>query len=133
MSLISDVIDCLNEERVKARLFVLTSNRFLMQTAQQHAEFMAGKQALSHVGQNRSTFDERIRATGYDFSVAAENIARGAVDAEGVVGLWMDSPPHRANILNASFRDVGLGISPTEPEDGSVTRYWSLSLAAPLD
>ena len=132
MSLITDVIDCLNAERTKANLPALTPNSLLMQTAQQHAEFMDRKQALSHMGKDRSTFDQRIRATGYNFSTAAENVALGAVDAAGVVEMWMNSPPHRANILNDKVCDVGLGISPVEPEDASVTRYWSLSLAAPL-
>jgi uncharacterized protein YkwD len=132
MSLITDVIDCLNEERRAANLPALTPNNLLMQTAQQHADFMARKQALSHEGANRSTFDERIRATGYIFSTAAENIALGAVSAAGVVRMWMDSPPHRANILNAQVCDAGLGISPAEPETADIIRYWSLSLAAPL-
>ena len=132
MSLITDVIDGLNEERQKAGLPPLTMNDKLMQTAQQHAEYMDQKQALSHMGRNRSSFDERIHATGYTFSTAAENVALGAVDAAGVVKMWMDSPPHRANILNDKVSDVGLGISPATPETPEVTRYWSLSLAAPL-
>lgn len=132
MSLISDVIDCLNAERGKENLPPLTANDQLMQTAQQHAEFMARKQALSHTGEDGSTFDERIRDSGYIFLTAAENVALGAVDAAGVVNMWMESPPHRANILNRQVVDVGLGISPQTPESAGILRYWSLSLAAPL-
>lgn len=130
MSLITDVLVCLNDQRREAGLAPLTSNSLLMQTARQHAEFMNAAQVLSHGGENRSTFEERIRATGYRFTAAAENVAKGAVNADGVVRLWMDSPPHRANILNPNLRDVGLGISPEESED-IIERYWSLSLAAP--
>jgi uncharacterized protein YkwD len=132
MSLINEVIDGLNEDRRKAGLPPLMMNDKLMQTAAQHAEYMDQKQTLSHLGRDGSTFDERIRATGYSFSTAAENVALGAVDAAGVVKMWMDSPPHRANILNEKVSDVGLGISPATPETSDVTRYWSLSLAAPL-
>ena len=132
MSLISDVVDCLNEQRRNANLPALAQNTLLMQTAQQHAEFMNNTQVLSHDGANGSTFDQRITATGYRFSVAAENVAMGAVSAAGVVEMWMNSPPHRANILNAKVVDVGLGISPATPETADITRYWSLTLAAPL-
>ncbi|MBO0334403.1 CAP domain-containing protein [Sneathiella sp. CAU 1612] len=132
MSLITDVIDCLNAEREKVDLPALSPNDKLMLTAQQHAEFMDRKQALSHSGAGGSTFDQRILATGYKFTAAAENVALGAVDAAGVVQMWMDSPPHRANILNAQVTEVGLGISPAQPEAPEVTRFWSLTLAAPL-
>ncbi|MDF2366497.1 CAP domain-containing protein [Sneathiella sp.] len=131
MSLITDVIDGLNAERKEANLPPLTANNLLMQTAQQHAEFMERKQALSHLGAGRTTFDQRIHSVGYNFSTAAENVALGAVNAAGVVKMWMDSPPHRANILNDKVTDVGLGISPRTPEKPEVMRYWSLSLAAP--
>jgi uncharacterized protein YkwD len=132
MSLITDVIDGLNAERATASLAPLTVNELLIQTAQQHAEYMDRKQALSHLGVGQTTFDQRIHSVGYSFSTAAENVALGAVDAAGVVKMWMDSPPHRANILNDKVTDVGLGISPKTPETPDVTRYWSLSLAAPV-
>ncbi|WP_373085071.1 CAP domain-containing protein [Sneathiella sp.] len=84
MSLITDVLVCLNDQRREAGLAPLTSNSLLMQTARQHAEFMNAAQVLSHGGENRSTFEERIRATGYRFTAAAENVAKGAVNADGV-------------------------------------------------
>lgn len=132
MSLITDVIDYLNAEREKVDLPTLAPNDLLMQTAQQHAEFMDRKQALSHSGAGGSTFDQRILATGYKFSTAAENVALGAVDAAGVVKMWMDSPPHRDNILHAEVTEAGLGLSPAQPETPEVPRFWSLTLAAPL-
>ncbi|MZR31065.1 CAP domain-containing protein [Sneathiella litorea] len=132
MSLIADVIDCLNAERDQVSLPALAPNDLLMQTAREHAEFMDQKQVLSHTGADGSTFGQRIQGTGYNFSAAAENVALGAFDAAGVVTLWMNSPPHRANILNDKVTDVGLGISPAHPEAAKVSRYWSLSLAAPL-
>ena len=132
MSLFSDVIDCINKERQKACLPALIRNDLLMQTAHQHAEFMDKKQTLSHQGANGSSFDQRIHGVGYNFSTAAENIALGAVSATGVVQMWMESPPHRANILNNKVTEVGIGISPALPDTPDVSRYWSLTLAAPL-
>lgn len=134
MSLLYAVLDHLNSARDKFGLDPLTLNSRLMLAAQQHANFMAEKQLLSHLGRHRSSFDQRIRDTGYVFQAAAENVALGAMDAETVVELWMKSPPHRANILNKTVTEAGIGISPpeTENEPPFPRRYWSLSLAAPL-
>ena len=93
---------------------------------------MEKKQVLSHMGQNNSAFDARIKVTEYVFSVAAENAALGAVDAAGVVDFWMERPPHRANILYEQITDLGIGIAPDEHSENTVLRYWSLTLAAPL-
>jgi uncharacterized protein YkwD len=141
----TDVLTFLNVQRRKAKLNPLKPEYRLMETAQQHAEFMYKKQALSHSGirisdlspgaanrERASGFSERIRATGYLFSVAAENIALGALDPAGVVKIWMDSPPHRANILNPEVTDVGFGLSEPDDPDQTILRYWSLSLAAPI-
>jgi len=135
MPLITEMLNSLNTARTAEGLTPLRLNDKLTVAAQQHADFMREKQLLSHMGKNRSSFDQRILDTGYRFRTAAENIALGALDPEGVVELWMRSPPHRANVLNTDVIDAGIGISPVE---GSETtgrplprRYWSLSLAAP--
>lgn len=145
MTLRTTIMDDLNMERLNAGLLPLKPDKRLMETAQQHAEFMNKKQALSHSGAKlmalhpgvsksaqASEFADRIRVTGYLFSVAAENIALGAVDAAGLVRLWMNSPPHRGNILNALVTDVGIGFSEPDTADTTILRYWSLSLAAPI-
>jgi hypothetical protein len=54
------------------------------------------------------TFDQRIRAAGYP-SPGGENIAKGYVSASAVMTGWMNSPGHRANILNCSFTALGVG------------------------
>ncbi len=134
MPLLDNVLENLNSARAEAGVFPLTLNSCLMKAAQQHANFMFEKQLLSHTGKGRSSFDQRIRATGYVFQAAAENIALGATDAMTVVEMWMKSPPHRANILNAELTQAGIGIAPSdEGRNGSLPRrYWSLSLATPL-
>jgi uncharacterized protein YkwD len=141
----TDAIAFLNTQRLKAGLPGLNPEYRLMETAQQHAEFMHKKQALSHAGikitiltpgaangGRASSFSDRIRATGYLFSAAAENIALGALDPAGVIKIWMESPPHRANILNPEVTDLGIGLSDSNDPDQTILRYWSLSLAAPI-
>lgn len=145
MTLITDIIDSLNRERLEEKLLPLTPDKRLMETAQQHAEFMEKKQVLSHSGvklsilnsattssAQASNFADRIRASGYLFSVAAENIALGAVDAAELVRLWMNSPAHRDNILNAHVTNAGIGFSKPNSPEPYLLRYWSLSLAAPI-
>ncbi|MCR9214890.1 MAG: CAP domain-containing protein [Proteobacteria bacterium] len=134
MPLLNAVLQHLNSARVAAGIATLTLNPNLTLAAQQHANFMCEKQLLSHSGKGRSSFDQRIKATGYVFQAAAENVALGAMDAQTVVELWMISPPHRANILNAELKEVGIGIAPQEEGKGRALprRYWSLSLARPL-
>jgi len=145
MTLKTTILEDLNMARINKGLLPLKPDKRLMATAQQHAEFMNKKQALSHSGAKlltlhpgvsksaqASDFADRIRATGYLFSIAAENIALGSVDAAGLVRLWMNSPPHRDNILNARVTDMGIGFSEPDTPETTILRYWSLSLAAPI-
>jgi uncharacterized protein YkwD len=54
---------------------------------------------------------DRMRAAGYKGSSYGENIAKGQRTCEEVMQGWMDSPGHRANILNPSFATIGIGIA----------------------
>jgi hypothetical protein len=51
-----------------------------------------------------------IDKTGYSYSVAGENLARGFVSADGMVDAWMDSPTHKKNILDKDFRETGIAV-----------------------
>jgi len=51
-----------------------------------------------------------IQNEGYNYSIAGENLAMGFSTAEGVVSAWMNSPMHRANILNPEFQNIGVGV-----------------------
>ncbi len=53
-------------------------------------------------------FDYWLRSGGYAGRCDAENIAEGQKSPREVFGSWMNSPGHRANILNPSYRDVGV-------------------------
>jgi uncharacterized protein YkwD len=76
---------------------------------------MAARGYFSHSSANGSTFDRRIahyyRAVrGRDWSVG-ENLlwSSPGIAASGALQLWKESPPHRANLLRAAWRDVGIG------------------------
>lgn len=99
-----------NQQRASNGEAGLTENAKLDQAAQSKASDMAARDYWSHNtpdGQSPWTF---ITAAGYSYSTAGENLAYGfATSADTITG-WMNSPGHRANILNASFTEVGFGI-----------------------
>lgn len=81
-------------------------------------------EAISHTGTDGSTMVSRVEAQGYTgWARLAENIAAGQLTPEEVVDDWMASPGHRANIVNCSLREIGIGFVAAE---GSVYgTYWA--------
>jgi uncharacterized protein YkwD len=66
-------------------------------------------------------FAGRIRKTGYRGTTVGENIAWGSgpyATPRSIVRMWMYSPGHRANILRASFTEIGIGVALGAPEAG---------------
>lgn len=94
----------------------------LQAAAEAHAEFLSRTGNFSHDGPGGSTPRSRAARAGYQACLTAENIARGQPDIRSVVATWMDSPPHRANILNPQVTQYGFARA------GSV---WVLVLARP--
>ena len=93
----------------------------LLDAAQSHTESMAFGDYFAHVGPGGETPLTRMRRTGYISSSGhvgyevGENIAWGSLwlgDPKSIVSAWMASPGHRANILDAHFRETGIGVSP---------------------
>jgi uncharacterized protein YkwD len=110
----------INRERTDHGEQPLQSDAHLQQAAQEHSEDMASRDYFEHVGPRGDTPVARMRTTGYIFSshvgyAIGENIAWGTLwlaSPRAIVSSWMQSPGHRANILDAHFRDSGIGISP---------------------
>ncbi len=82
----------------------------LAASAQAHAVDMAATGVFSHTSADGRTWDARIRATTWRWP-GGENIAYGQTSAAEVMAAWLASPPHRANILRAEFRWIGVGYS----------------------
>src|SRR5262249_49423581 len=77
--------------------------------AQEHAGNMAKQEKLSHTLDGKGAV-ERMTAAGYKGKRMAENIAYTTSGVEAAMTWWMNSPPHRANILSPEHRDVGVGV-----------------------
>lgn len=112
-----------NVERKQNALAGLTLNPTLSQAAQAKANDMITRNYWSHVtpdGQEPWVF---INQTGYAYQAAGENLAYGFADNVSTVTGWMNSPGHRANILNGVYSEVGFGIahSPDYQGEGEQT------------
>ncbi|WP_282204860.1 CAP domain-containing protein [Kitasatospora fiedleri] len=88
----------------------MRSNAKLATAALRHSEDMAARNFFDHTNPDGAGPQQRIDAVGYAWSGWGENIARGQKDAAAVMESWMNSPGHRANILNCKFTELGVGV-----------------------
>ncbi len=116
----AEVLALVNQARADAGCRALTANGTLNRVADTYAGVMADTQNLSHTGPDGSSVGDRVTRSGYTWSSVGENIARGQADAEAVMDVWMKSPGHRANILNCSFREMGIDV-----DQGSGGPWWT--------
>ena len=110
-SVVQQVVALVNKERAAAGCSPVTVNDALTRAAQKHSDAMAASGRLSHTGADGSTMASRVEAEGYDWSTLGENIAQGQRTPEEVMADWMSSPGHRENILNCSFKEIGVGVN----------------------
>lgn len=106
-----NVISLTNQSRAEFGLTALKSNEKLRIAAQAKADDMLAKQYFAHNTPDGKTPWDFIKAAGYSYLVAGENLAVDFLEAENVEEAWMNSPGHRANILNKDFEEIGIGIS----------------------
>ncbi len=109
-SLAGQVIDLVNAERADAGCSPVSNESHLAAAAQGHSDDMSARNYFSHTTPEGTTFDQRIRAAGYD-KPGAENIAKGQSNAAKVMDAWMNSEGHRANILNCKLKKIGVGVN----------------------
>lgn len=102
------VLQLINAERAKHGLAPVRYSGILDNAAEKHATHMSLVGKMAHDGIGDGTPGERIRAEGFRRSWG-ENVATGQTSPEQVVREWMNSPTHRRNILDADFRQMGVG------------------------
>jgi hypothetical protein len=115
-----------NHERTKQGLAPLKWSATLATAARQHALRMAAQNTLSHQLPGEPGMAERASHAGARFSSLAENVAEGP-NAESIHQQWMNSPPHRANLLDAKLDSVGIAVA---ERDGVLFAVEDFSLAA---
>ena len=104
-----EVIRLVNEIRVQNGLSALTYNWELSRVARYKSQDMVDNRYFSHTSPTYGTPFQMIRAFGLSYRSAGENIAYGQRTPQAVVNAWMNSSGHRANILNASYTQIGVG------------------------
>ncbi len=104
----SSIIDLTNVDRAAAGLPALHSSALLAKAAQEKADDMALKGYFAHTSPDGTTPWHWFSAVGYDFIYAGENLAINYDDSAMVVNAWMNSPAHRANILNPQYTEIGI-------------------------
>ena len=105
----SEVIRLVNEQRVQNGLKPLTANWELSRVARYKSQDMVDNRYFSHTSPTYATPFQMMRSFGLNFRTAGENIAYGQRTPQAVVNGWMNSSGHRANILNASYTQIGVG------------------------
>lgn len=124
-----ELIELTNEHRISVGCGPLTLDPRLGQAAREHSVDMAMYNYFDHTDRlGRSPFD-RMAAVGYVRRMAGENLAAGRWRPADALRQWLDSPPHRANIENCSFTQIGVGIGATS--HSYYTYYWTQLLAVP--
>jgi len=109
-----NIITLTNASRTTSQLTSLKENGALDQAAQAKADDMLKNQYFAHTSPTGLTPWSFIQNAKYNYIIAGENLAINYYSAEGVESAWMNSPEHRANILNGNFEDIGIGISSGE-------------------
>lgn len=107
-SFASQVLKLVNVERVKGGLHELTMSSVLVAPANRRAEEI--KTQFSHTRPNGTQWSTVLDEFNVSVRTAGENLAYGYNTPEAVVTGWMNSPGHRANIMNANFNKIGVGV-----------------------
>ncbi|MGW2559359.1 sigma-70 family RNA polymerase sigma factor [Streptomyces sp. NPDC001514] len=121
------VLALVNAERAKAGCGPVSSDDKLATAAGNHSADMAARDFFDHTNPDGQDPGDRITAAGYRWSTYGENIARGQQTPASVMDSWMNSPGHRANILNCSFKELGVGI-----HDASGGPWWTQAFGTAL-
>ena len=120
------VIALTNAQRAAAGLGPVSASGALTAAAAAHSKDQAAQNHMTHTGSNGSTLGQRFSAAGFAWRTAGENVAAGYGSADSVMNGWMNSPGHKANILNAAFTSIGVAVAYSA--DG--TAYWTMDLGA---
>ena len=136
----ADVLTLVNQKRAagavcglvpKPKVAALTLDTKLRCAARKHSKDMGTKNFFSHTGSNGSIFSQRITLAGYAWTGAGENIAAGQTTPTAVMASWMASTGHCNNIMNGTFKHLGVGYYKATTGASTYTHYWTQDFAKP--
>lgn len=103
------LFEAANRERAAQGLAQLRWDDALANAARDHALLMAQQNALSHQFGGEPALQDRARIAGARFTEIAENVAEGP-SADAIHSGWMNSPHHRANLLDPGLTAIGIAV-----------------------
>ncbi|MFJ4380322.1 CAP domain-containing protein [Streptomyces albidoflavus] len=103
------VLSLVNQERAKAGCSPVTADAELEALATAFSKDMAARGFFDHTDPDGDSPWDRAEQAGVT-GLGGENIARGQANAQSVMDSWMNSPGHRANILNCDYKTLGVGV-----------------------
>lgn len=108
---VSGLLTSTNQERSANGLGALALNNALSEAASAKALDMVTRNYWSHNTPDGEEPWVFVSAAGYEYKTAGENLAYGFATSSDTVAAWMNSPGHRANILNTTYTEVGFGTA----------------------
>jgi uncharacterized protein YkwD len=117
------VLCLINRKRAESSESPLQASQQLEEAAEGHCQELIADDYFAHVSPSGQTPVDRIRDTGYipspsDGYVIGENLAWGTYQLstpQSIVAAWFASPGHLANILEAQYKETGIGVTPNVP------------------
>jgi uncharacterized protein YkwD len=104
------ILQLMNQKRVEAGLKPLTLDNTLIEVARYKSDDMIQNNFFDHTNPDGTKWTNWLQALGYNYTTAGENIAYNNYDAVQLFTQWWNSPGHRANMMNASYTKVGIGV-----------------------
>src|SRR5262249_48323159 len=120
------LLEMTNAAREKEQVPPLQPSAVLCEVARAHSANMAKQRKQEHTLDGKNASD-RVQAAGYEYVSLGENIISGrrCTPRDAFAG-WMDSPPHRDNILKARFQEVGIGVASNDQGEVYYTEVFAL-------
>lgn len=123
----ADAVMCLvNAERTSRGLKALKRDGDLAQAARGHSRDMTRRNYFDHTSPSGESVGDRVRDAGYgdpgDGWRVGENLGWGTgqrATPNALVDEWLNSPPHKKNMLNGAFRELGVGVAQGAPNKGN--------------
>lgn len=120
---VTNITSAVNKERQMRNLLTLSTHNSLQTAAQIKSDDMMSRHYFSHTNPEGLYVWPTIVSQGYTpYLQLGENLAIEFYDTESLMSAWMNSPTHRANIVNEGFKDQGMGLAFGTPSQG---QYYS--------
>jgi uncharacterized protein YkwD len=122
--------DVINAYRKKHGLKVLKLSPELTEAAKAHSRDLAKWDRISHYGSDGSNPWDRVKRTGYNARLTAENVGTGQIDFNEVMRGWEESPGHNKNLLTPDAEHMGIAL--VQDPKTEFKSFWTLVIGAPM-